>query len=90
MQRPARSMPMITSNNIYKAQCEKNMHFRHGPLLSEIDSLSKLKSLSGRFQTAEIGSDGDIPFSTLRCNDNISSNPIAKDKTGGIETPYGA
>ena len=37
---------------------------------------------------AHISSGTTIPFTTLRYYDNISSNPIAKDKTAGIETPY--
>lgn len=40
------------------------------------------------FNPAHISSDSTVPFTTPRCDDNISSNPIAKDKTDGIETPY--
>ena len=37
---------------------------------------------------AHISSDSKVPFTALLCDDNISSTPIAKDKTDGIETPY--
>ena len=37
-----------------------------------------------------IGSDGEMPLTTLLCHRSISSKTIVKDKTAGIETPYGA
>jgi len=40
------------------------------------------------FNPAHISSDNTVPFTTPRCDDNISSNQIVKDKTAGIETPY--
>jgi len=47
-----------------------------------------LEGTDRAFNPAHISSDSTVPFTTMRCNDNISSNPIAKDKTDGIETPY--
>ncbi len=47
-----------------------------------------LEGTDSAFNPAHISSDSTVPFTTMRCDDNISSNPIDKDKTDGIETPY--